>query len=1280
MARGVPKLRREMRAEGSRSHSASPSRCSSSFSLSLSSSSCFKTSTSSNKQSHPSSDSTVNTSSPLTKGQRHQAPSSSPRRNERLGSSSARRPLLRGANAQSVCPPPPIEFPSPTSKKALGQKKPSPRLNADTIPFSSSSRLSTNKTATCRERPKKTDNVGSGEGVKKKNSETFSTVKKPALVAKPKHLDRRLSTPAPTTAPSSSSGPCTKVPSKETSPLARSARKRKGHDGETCSSSRNSSRSSINSSSVDNKAGEGRRSKREEEDKAKSKKKREKKKKTGIERTPSKQGVPRPSHRVNQSEKRRRSTSQHKRLKGGVLTSSGGVVRSRFLSATQSQVDRKKRKGMNSSYVPEKKKSKVRSMGDRCSSPRFKSSLNGEADPSSRCEAGDEACAEGEKSQTHGLHTKREHAPNAVISSSSSASSGGGNTPRKRQKKEEQEEDMCRSSVNSRKEGCQRNGDTIPVLRAGKKETGKNRGMNEDEGEANVVVRTHYHYEESEESVKRRGLKTSSGKKKSGSNGVGMSQNRTSLKKAQVNKLTSPFERGAERDELPNIESAVEAAHDGRAGAKQSRGRRPSHTAAWGVTMSSSDFSTHGEENTPSSSPVLSSSSSLKKRSPRLYLSSPSLSSSSSRRPPVKESASGKGRRGQPSSLSSTLVRRESTDSSGGLSSCSSGVNNLAGDSPCCSPASSALSSSSSFPPPPPPLPVLNSKELSRGKKASLGGNTRGKHSEKTSKSGGGSGGRRSEKGGKRGSPRLDPGVCTADLAGLSSISGEKEGSSAGIGSSSSPSFSASSSSTTLQGLHRTNHRHWQNNCLLLYEHVMAHTLEWPSLTAQWMNSYGPKKDGEIGQTVLVATHTSGAHHPNYLLLIEVTLPVRPIPPSGMNYDQRQDYSGFEFGDEDTRKFTVTSRIPHEGECNRARFCPQAQSKVASKALDGSVYIFDISKFGPDVFHPSSPVFFGSSSSSSLSKSHSLTGKGGGGDSSKRGSDSDEETEDFVGMHASSTGPGDYMTDQAEVVLYGHSAEGWGLDWAPPSSGKSACVASASDDALVCVWDIQAKPSSSKRIPPLHKLVGDSNMRPLQDVRWKTGEGEGEILLAVGDDGYLSMWDLRASHLPVLRTQCSGTCLNALALNEHAPSVVATGGSDQGVNIWDLREMKRPAHRLLRAHSEAITCLKWSPHQKTVIASGSTDRLIRIYDLSLVGSEQESDEAEDGPPELLFVHGGHGGGISDFDWNPLKDLFTETPVGSITLSSSPRSFLLGLKLLFIDTYREHLPSSTLLGV
>jgi len=41
-----------------------------------------------------------------------------------------------------------------------------------------------------------------------------------------------------------------------------------------------------------------------------------------------------------------------------------------------------------------------------------------------------------------------------------------------------------------------------------------------------------------------------------------------------------------------------------------------------------------------------------------------------------------------------------------------------------------------------------------------------------------------------------------------------------------------------------------------------------------------------------------------------------------------------------------------------------------------------------------------------------------------------------------------------------------------------------------------------------------------------------------------------------------------------------------------------------------------------------------VWDLCRIGDEQTPEDAEDGPPELLFVHGGHTNKVSDFAWNP----------------------------------------------
>jgi WD40 repeat protein len=61
--------------------------------------------------------------------------------------------------------------------------------------------------------------------------------------------------------------------------------------------------------------------------------------------------------------------------------------------------------------------------------------------------------------------------------------------------------------------------------------------------------------------------------------------------------------------------------------------------------------------------------------------------------------------------------------------------------------------------------------------------------------------------------------------------------------------------------------------------------------------------------------------------------------------------------------------------------------------------------------------------------------------------------------------------------------------------------------------------------------------------------------------------------------------------------------------------------------------VEWSPFNESILGSASADRRVGIWDLSRIGMEQSPEDAEDGPPELLFLHGGHTSKVSDFSWN-----------------------------------------------
>jgi histone-binding protein RBBP4 len=94
----------------------------------------------------------------------------------------------------------------------------------------------------------------------------------------------------------------------------------------------------------------------------------------------------------------------------------------------------------------------------------------------------------------------------------------------------------------------------------------------------------------------------------------------------------------------------------------------------------------------------------------------------------------------------------------------------------------------------------------------------------------------------------------------------------------------------------------------------------------------------------------------------------------------------------------------------------------------------------------------------------------------------------------------------------------------------------------------------------------------------------------------------------------------------------------QTVGLWDIRNLDRKLHSF-ECHTGSITQLAWSPHSPLHFASASEDRRIHIWNLDNIGAEQTPDDAEDGPPELMFVHGGHTSNPSDLSWSPIAKWF-----------------------------------------
>ncbi|KAK4765036.1 hypothetical protein SAY86_026126 [Trapa natans] len=348
----------------------------------------------------------------------------------------------------------------------------------------------------------------------------------------------------------------------------------------------------------------------------------------------------------------------------------------------------------------------------------------------------------------------------------------------------------------------------------------------------------------------------------------------------------------------------------------------------------------------------------------------------------------------------------------------------------------------------------------------------------------------------------------------------------------------------------------WKKNTPILYDLVISHPLEWPSLTIHWSPSQPQPYPDEASFSVhgfVLGTHTSDGA-PNFLLLANAVLPD----------ESASEGSGGE--SLSIPKVEINQKIRMDGEVNRARFMPQKSALVAVKTNSSEVYVVDC---------------------------HNPAEK--------------EKKEAF----------------DPDIRLRGHSEEGYGLSWSPLKSGY---LLSASHDKKICLWDVSAV-AEAKAVDAMHIYEGHENA--VGDATWHLKDEN--LFGSVGDDCQLMIWDLRTNKAEKC-VKAHEKEVNSLSFNSYNEWMMATASSDTTVALFDMRKLTAPLH-VLSSHEGEVLQVEWDPNHEAVLASSSDDRRVMIWDLNRIGDEQQEGDASDGPPELLFSHGGHKAKISDFAWN-----------------------------------------------
>ena len=217
----------------------------------------------------------------------------------------------------------------------------------------------------------------------------------------------------------------------------------------------------------------------------------------------------------------------------------------------------------------------------------------------------------------------------------------------------------------------------------------------------------------------------------------------------------------------------------------------------------------------------------------------------------------------------------------------------------------------------------------------------------------------------------------------------------------------------------------WKKYAPFYYDLMISHTLEWPSLTVDWLPINEISDDANYKIVKLVLGTQTGGDEQNYLLVGKVLLSNQLKIPKDSALVHLDDYSlshnkrqGICAIGQAGGSFEVEKRISHEGEVNRARHMPQHPNIVCTKSVSGDLHIYDIN----------------------LSYKHTDLNK-------------------------------------PEKKLVGHSKSGFGLDWNPMKEGL---IASGAEDGKVLVW--AGIDSSEYSVSPLHEYRLEGQV--VQDVRW----------------------------------------------------------------------------------------------------------------------------------------------------------------------------------------------------
>lgn len=377
----------------------------------------------------------------------------------------------------------------------------------------------------------------------------------------------------------------------------------------------------------------------------------------------------------------------------------------------------------------------------------------------------------------------------------------------------------------------------------------------------------------------------------------------------------------------------------------------------------------------------------------------------------------------------------------------------------------------------------------------------------------------------------------------------------------------------------------WKKNSPYLYDVLLTHGLEWPSLTINWLPTIDtPNKSYLSLHKMVIGTHTSNTEQ-EYLMIAKTRLPISEKQLSSSDIKDYNNKDAITAFTKNENKIEIETKINHQGEVNKARVKPQQYNIIATKPPCGEVHIFNYFK------HPTTPT--------------------------------DKEV-------------------KPELRLQGHTQEGFGLNW---SSMKDGYLVSGGNDNCVLIYDTTSGKSSpvlsyinehesavndvcfNKKVDYIFASCSDDKTIALYDYRQEKSicktiahdnevnsidfcPGNEFILISCSSDQTCALWDLRNLQIKLHSFEHHQDKVIGVKWNCQHHNVFASFSDDRRVLVWDVAQIggtiatsdneDGPSELIFThgGHTSLINDVDWNVNEDLMCASVSEDNVVQIWEMN----------------------------------------------------------------------------------